>query len=137
MLKLHHPGVARIDCVRCQLYSHDMETGDPMLWFSGPHDNRQSHFFDKVASPGYKPPCMTAVGCAKESPAKAHLYELSDRNLRVMALWKRVRATHGACLPAEADEICLENLAVVDDVMRQIEIKDIAKKTAVAISRER
>jgi len=71
---------------------------------------------------GFKPPCQT---CPKISPERAHEFELTEKNWRALAFYKKVKATNGACLSVESanDRFVARNLAILDRIFEAYERK--------------
>lgn len=79
-MALTNPKVSQLSCSECQQWLYDIKTGDPI--------NRGEQ---KQPRPKGSPtPCFD---CPKKSPKEAHLYELTDANLKAANLYYRGRAT--------------------------------------------
>lgn len=112
-LLLFHPGVAKIDCGDCQKRLYDLETGEPKTYRAGP--NRELRYYE-----GQPPPCkQPGNSCPKGSPETAHEHELSDKNWRVLNLYRRGRVTGFENVTIDA--LLAENLAIVDELYRSWE----------------
>lgn len=91
-------------CETCKLYVFD-EYGEMVLG----RDKKP------LSRGGFDPPCRT---CPKQSPAKAHEFELTEKNWRALAFYRKVKATNGACLTVESanDKFVSRNLMILDRI---------------------
>lgn len=116
---MFHPGVARIKCSDCRKRLHNMETGEPQTYTSGP--NKELKFFDGPAHEN-KSPCMTGGKCPKIHYSREAEFVLSTKNHNTVLLWRHVRSTHGRILEGgHVDRLLADNLAILDDIYQQRE----------------
>lgn len=120
-LLLFHPRIAAIDCADCCRRMYDMESGTPKTFKSGPE--REIRYYD---GPDHKPPCRTGWACPKGSPEESKDFELSEKNRRMMLIYRHYRATNGfshagANAGEPIDPLLADNLALIDGVYREWE----------------
>lgn len=110
-LQLFHPGVARIDCRKCQKELYNLQTGELVTYKAGALGLKTYEVTEA--------PCQRGEVCPKESPEKAHRHLLSDRNWKTVNLYRRGRAIGFHHMPK--DDLFAENMAIIDGLMRSWE----------------
>lgn len=120
---LAHPAHAALDCRECQRFVYNIDTVRPVL--------RQGKKQERA--PGSAMPCHK---CPKGSPERGERLKLNRRSLATLALYRKVRATHGRCLTdAEAsDELLTHNLAALDSMFRSHEAAQIRAALSDALT---
>jgi len=108
-LLLFHPGVASFTCEQCEKYIYDFDTGKQKTFKAGAERKEQPY----LRPPNVATPCQK---CPRESPEKAHEYELSDRNYRTLILYRRAKATmfHYLTEAEKTDPLVARNFAALD-----------------------
>lgn len=110
-LQLFHPGVARIDCTDCQKRLYSLETGELVTYKAGALGLKH---YDVTEAP-----CQRGEVCPKESPERAHLHLLSERNWRAVTAYRRGRAV--GFEHVLKDDLFAENMAIIDGLVRSWE----------------
>ena len=110
---MFHPALAAIACKDCQRQMHNLETGEPETYRSGPTREEVPKLWPR----GTGPPCKT---CPKGSPAEERDHVLTAKNWRTLKIYQQVRATGGHCLTdaERVDPILRQNLATIDVLVR-------------------
>lgn len=87
----------------------------------------------KVARVG-PPPCWS---CPKKSPEQAHEFELSKQGFELYNLYRKVKATSGACLTDEqrSSSILAGRLALIDTIVEADKAANLAKQVAAGSAR--
>ena len=80
------------------------------------------------------PPCWS---CPKKSPEQAHEFELSKQGLELYNLYRKVKATSGACLSEEqrSSVILAERLALIDTIVEADKTLKLAKQVSAGGAR--
>lgn len=87
----------------------------------------------KVARVG-PPPCWS---CPKKGPEQAHEFELSKQGFELYNLYRKVKATSGACLTEEqrSSSILADRLALIDTIVEADKAVKLAKQVAAGGAR--
>lgn len=80
------------------------------------------------------PPCWS---CPKKSPEQAHEFELSKQGHEIYNLYRKVKATAGACLSEEQRKsaVLAERLALVDAIVEADKTLKLAKQVSAGARR--
>lgn len=80
------------------------------------------------------PPCSK---CPKESPEKEQEHKLSERNRKLVRLFREVKATNGARLTEgmKRDQLLMTNLAIIGQLYETYERNELADMLAARIIR--
>jgi hypothetical protein len=107
-LRFEHPRLADLPCSECQKWVYEIPSGEPQTYEIG---NGEVMQIERRESP----PCHL---CPKESPEREHLYQLSDRNHRLLMFHRRVRSkVYQLTGEQRRDGLLADNFAIIDDVM--------------------
>lgn len=107
-LRFEHPKLAALSCSECQKWVYEIPSGEPQTY------EISNGEFKQIERRG-SPPCHL---CPKESPEHEHLYELSDRNHRLLLFHRRVRSkVYQLTEEQRQDGLLADNFAIIDDVM--------------------
>ena len=97
---------------------YNLETGELVTYKAGP--NRVDTHYDHAQAP-----CQRGEVCPKESPEKAHLHTLSDKNWRTLMIYRRGRAIGFDRMLI--DDLLADNLAIIDGMFRSWERGRVAE----------
>jgi len=108
-IALYHPEIPT--CENCKKWEYTKEwkireRGDPKK--------------PQLRAPPFVTPCET---CPKKSHERAAETELSEKNIRAVEYFYRVRATFGRCLAERAvnDGVLMRNLGIIERIVSQWE----------------